>query len=249
LDDGGGIRRDNEIVSLVTQLYDEVQALRSALQEHGMRLEVYDKHIRVIESVLTVQGLTTHWIGVKSKITSEVTSVLAVLAETLDPDDDDVLDPTTLAQFHEHIQELRDQVDASELPDRLKAFLRRQLNLIIRAIIEYPISGSRAFQRASHLAGGDWIAQSAMLAESADHPLVKATQSSWQTIASWGRTAYHIALLGHFLLIELPATAERVQQLGLPFSAPGAQVYVALPPEEPRIEGVDATDGDPPIES
>jgi hypothetical protein len=69
------------------------------------------------------------------------------VGETL-PDDGAPVTQTELSDLRHAVEELRNEVQLSALPSEVKKFVLEQLEIITRAIRDYPLAGVKAFKTA-----------------------------------------------------------------------------------------------------
>jgi hypothetical protein len=126
-------------------LFGEVESLVADLRSAGHSEESIQPLVRPFDS-LSGGGLGSPWARHMDAFSASL-PVLLFVGETL-PDDGAPVTQTELSNLRHGVEELRSEVQLSALPIQVKRFVFEQLEIITRAIRDYPLAGVKAFKTA-----------------------------------------------------------------------------------------------------
>lgn len=139
-------REQNAILArIMVLLFGEVESLVADLRSAGHSEESIQPIVRPFDS-LSGGGLASQWARHKDAFSASL-PVLLFVGETL-PDDGVSVTQTELSDLRRAVEELRSEVQLSVLPSEVKRFVFAQLEIISRAIRDYPLAGVKAFKTA-----------------------------------------------------------------------------------------------------
>jgi hypothetical protein len=127
-------------------IFTELDSLVKELRQENMTEESYQPITNAFER-FSATGLASNWQQSKP-VFGAALNPLRIFGETLS-DEDISVSADDLTQLSAAIDSLRNEVQTSDLPDPVKAFIEEQLNIISRAIHDYPLSGIKAFRTAA----------------------------------------------------------------------------------------------------
>lgn len=133
------------LARVMALLFGELELLVSALRNAGHSEESIQSVAKAFD-YLSGGGLATQWQQHVHGFQATL-PVLLFAGETL-PEDGVSVTPEELTELSNSIEALRTQVRESTLPEQVKRFVYEQLNIIKRAIRDYPVSGPKAFKTA-----------------------------------------------------------------------------------------------------
>ncbi len=178
IDGASGNERDHEVARLLTLAGDQFTALRVAAKRAGMQQGSLAR-IEAAEQFVSVRLQGANWDqSVKQQLTNANLAVLQICSGFL-PEEEERISADALTGTKETIVKLLVEIDNADLPDAVKAFLRRQVGLMARAVREYPIRGAAAFRDASDASAADWGESASYVAPYIDTPEVKSVRSLW----------------------------------------------------------------------
>jgi hypothetical protein len=134
-----------ETFRLLKLLMEQVDNL--AREVEGFGLDVSDYHLTFnnLKSILMVTNLDNPWQVYKRSITDEVIRQLGLFAQWSQTDEP-VVPVEDMELLKQDLLNFQDEVMRSDLDERLKALVSKQINIILRALREYPIRGAEAIK-------------------------------------------------------------------------------------------------------
>lgn len=141
---GATQREQNVILARVMGLlFDELESLVADLRRAGHSEQSIEPIVRPFDS-LSGGGLATQW-SAHVHLFSASLPVLLMVGETFAADGVPVTQEE-LSELNNSIDKLRAEVQQSGLPDVVKRYVFEQLDIITRAIRDYPLAGAKAFK-------------------------------------------------------------------------------------------------------
>jgi hypothetical protein len=139
-------REQNTILArVVLLLFNELELLLVDLRRAGRSEESIRPIVKPFDS-LSGGFLAIQWSAFSPAFAASL-PVLLLAAETL-PEDGATVSQEELSELSKSIEKLRIEVRESTLPDVVKNFVFEQLNIIARAVADYPLAGVNAFKSA-----------------------------------------------------------------------------------------------------
>jgi hypothetical protein len=143
---GASQREQNVILARVMGLlFDELESLVADLRRAGHSEQSIEPIVRPFDS-LSGGGLATQW-SAHVQLFSASLPVLLMVGETY-PADSVAVSQEELSELSNSIEKLRTEVQNSTLPEEVKRYVFEQLDIITRAIRDYPLAGAKAFKAA-----------------------------------------------------------------------------------------------------
>lgn len=159
-------------------LHQELEAAHLAMLATGVNPEHYKNAFQGARRVIVPQDLTLSWIVLKSVLKPEIFSTLALCVEVL-PNEERLLEDEEMERIWSMLEELKQEVDSSELPEDVRKFILEQIAIIEKTLDEYEITGARAFRRALVAASLSYSEHEAAVDEHRDAPEVKKVVGLW----------------------------------------------------------------------
>lgn len=159
----------------------ELELVRTQMDERNFSPELYNPSIAHLEEACSTIILGGTWNQVRQHLTSEVIVVLSFCGEII-TDEEDLITPEKLSSIAKQIDALSQLLSTSQLPPRLRSLLQHHIELIRRALEEYPITGAKGFQRATQTGAGEaWdLREDIQLGR--DAPEIVALGALWQEV-------------------------------------------------------------------
>jgi hypothetical protein len=176
-----GNERAYETVGLIRLLLSEVDETRRKMKGTQFSEAVYDDALNVVKKICSVEHLYNAWEHFRPSLTKDVLLSIRVCAEAL-PNEEEQIDADELTTLSKEIDELWKNVEEQQLPDELKAFVFRQLELIKKAIREYPVVGLRAFSNAEREMMLHYAMNVSIVKENSSKPEVQKLGKIWGKI-------------------------------------------------------------------
>jgi hypothetical protein len=140
----------------LSAMHREIELVQEQMRKANFSDHLYGAAVSHIENALSAMLLATQWSQVLQYLTPETFVALSFCGEIL-PDEESIIEPNELTSIAAQVQELEDSLAASTLPPRLLALMRHHIDLIRRALAEYPIAGAKALREAARIALGEII--------------------------------------------------------------------------------------------
>src|SRR5262249_32769695 len=117
---------------------------------------------------------------------------LRFAGETLG-EDGVAISPAELSELHAEIVELQKTIHASTLPQDIKRFVLEQLEIILRAIRDYPLAGTKAFKTAVQEAIFHTGEHAEVVAEYQDTPVIGKLKTIQQQVLKYAKYTIEVS--------------------------------------------------------
>lgn len=186
-------------------MYRELDLVDKQMRESGYSENLYAGAISNIEHSMSAMLLPGSWNSAKQYLTSDTLLSLAYCSEIL-PDEESQISVDELGQIQLLVDELCASLSASKLPPRLVALIQHHIELIQRALAEYPITGAKALREAARTGLGELIEVKEIAKDSRDTPEMSKLGAAWKKVneaADIALKAEKLAQLGQKAWIAL----------------------------------------------
>jgi hypothetical protein len=191
-------KKSAAVAELLATMYRELELIREQMQNASFSENLYSSSITRIEHALSTMLLPATWNQVRQYLTPETFIALSFCGEIL-PDEETQIEPSDLTEIHALIDELNASLTNSQLPPRLNNLVKHHVDLIRRALAEYPISGAKSLREAARTALGELIEEKEAVAANREAPEINKLGSIWKKV---NETA------------DIALKAEKLSQLG-----------------------------------
>lgn len=141
------VRTQNALLAQVTcLLFAEFDSLTEESTRLGFSEESRQPIVAAFE-MLSVRAMSQAWSQSVALFQASL-PVLRIFGEGL-PDEGPAISKEDLASLDTLVVNLRREIEKSDLPETVKRFVYEQLDIVERAIKEYPIAGINAFRTAA----------------------------------------------------------------------------------------------------
>lgn len=137
-------------------LHQELEILRNQMQGAEFSEELYASPLNRIEQSISTLLLQSNWASCKQYLSADTLLALAFCIEIL-PDEEGQINEADIDAIRSLVRELSEHLSSSTLPDSLKALIQHHIELIERAVAQYPIVGAKALREAARTALGEII--------------------------------------------------------------------------------------------
>jgi hypothetical protein len=137
-------------------LHLQLDILRSQMREANFSENLYSVALNNIELAISTLLLSTTWNNGLQYLKPETLIALEFCSEIL-PDEESIIDATSLEEIRSLVQELEDSLQTTTLPPSLISIILHHIELIKRALDQYPIIGAKALREVSRTAIGELI--------------------------------------------------------------------------------------------
>jgi hypothetical protein len=153
-------------------MLSQLENVREHLRTNGISATTYEPCFDKIEYVISPSVLGVGWAGVKPQLSSEVMLALNFCKDMM-PEDEVEISTDELESLAQDLDGLEEMLHASDLPQHLKAVIKRYVNSIWQALDEYPIAGARSLKSANSRIVGELIDVQVDIQESNEKPIIK----------------------------------------------------------------------------
>lgn len=172
---------------LYTQLKlvcEEVENVRRSMANTDLPDELYSPYLKRILNTVSVNNLSAHWQSYKKNLRPEVILCIKYCAALI-PEEDSI-DYEALQAILFKIQELREEINSNQLSEGTYSFLAGQLDIIEKAIKQFPIKGAESIRKAFHEGFTDLADHIDDLKNDGDKVEVKNLSSLWSQLKKAG---------------------------------------------------------------
>jgi hypothetical protein len=162
-------------------LYREIMVAERAMLATGINPELYEEAFCDARRAVAPTNLTGDWKAHQSILKAETLKTLAFCVELL-PNEERLLEGEELDRVWERLEELKKEIDSSELPDEARAFIREQITIIEEALDGYEITGARAFRHALVDASLSYSEHESAVVAHEDAPEIKRLGGIWSSL-------------------------------------------------------------------
>lgn len=144
------ITKARKVTIALHRLQDELAAAEFAVHQTGnWPKEDYEKEFETIRSVLNTAAIRDGWATYHDRLTPDVLKTLQLIGRRLPPDTDPA-PSNDIDELLDLIRQLEESVRKCEQHDELRSFLFTLVDLMRRAVREYPYRGAKAFRHAAY---------------------------------------------------------------------------------------------------
>ncbi|UCV19451.1 hypothetical protein [Ferribacterium limneticum] len=181
-------KKSAAVAELLAAMYRELELIREQMQKANFSESLYSSSVTRIEDALSTMLLPATWNQVRQYLTPETFVALSFCGEIL-PDEETQIEPAELTEIHALIDELQVSLSDSQLPPRLNKLVEHHIDLIRRALAEYPISGAKTLREAARTALGELIEEKEIVATNREAPEINKLGSVWKKVNEAADTA------------------------------------------------------------
>lgn len=164
-------RKAAEVTNKLNMLHDELDLVKTAMEETDFSEYLYNDALKNLEQVISVLYLQTNWQSVAQFLKPEALLALNFCSEIL-PDETQQFNQSDIDELVNLLEALKQELNASQLPEKLVKLIQKHIAIIEQAIVDYQIQGYRAVENAVTLMTGDIVTQGQMIKANNDKPVV-----------------------------------------------------------------------------
>ena len=144
------VRQAREVTTRLLHLQDELEKTELAIEQEDMfEKEDYEEEFAAVRKVLNTAAIRDQWAIFRDMLGPEVLQTLRLFGRQL-PADTEPAPTEDIDELLTLIQELEDAVRESSEDPELKTFLYTLVDIMRRAVREYPLRGAKAFRTAAY---------------------------------------------------------------------------------------------------
>jgi len=192
-------KTSNAVAERLGAMYRELEVVRELMQKANYSEKLYAPSIARVENAISTLLLPGTWNQARQHLTAETFVALEFCGEIL-PSEETQIASAELDEIKARIDELAASLADSQLPLRLRTLIEHHVDLIRRALAEYPISGAKALRQAARTALGELIELKETVEANRDAPEINNLGVVWKKVneaADLALKAEKLVQLGH----------------------------------------------------
>jgi hypothetical protein len=174
-------KKSAAVAELLAAVYRELELVRVQMREANFSEELYSGAVSKVEQALSTMLLPSAWSQPRQYLTPETLGAIAFCSEIL-PDEESLIAPDELAAISAQVDELESSLADSNLPPRLRALVKHHIEMIRRALAEYPISGVKVLREATQTAFGEIVEVRETIKANRGAPEIKKLDDVWKRV-------------------------------------------------------------------
>ena len=198
VDEGNPNKRVLVVGEQIHAMYRELDLIASGMEAANFPKALYETVIDKVRHALSPMLFPSTWNQAKQYFGPDVITSFAYCSEIL-PDEESLISGEDLDEIRAKVVELRASLEDVSVPLRLRILIEHHIDLITKALLEYPISGAKAFREAGRAALGEIIEARDEIAPARGTPAVSKLEATWKKINAAADVAFK---------------AEKIAQLG-----------------------------------
>ena len=155
VDSGAAHANPHEVIDRIRLITEEVSILRRLMKKTHFSNDLYEPALANVTKLLAVSNLAAGWSSYVGAVTVADMLALRWCSEVIESES--ALTHEELQSLLDAVNELKERVEAEDLPDNVREFVLHQIELMIRGIHQYPIIGRRAARDAVLKAAGEFM--------------------------------------------------------------------------------------------
>jgi hypothetical protein len=178
-------------------LNEQVQRVKSEVAQLGVAQSDSAEAFERIEAVVASFNFDVPWEQYRTQITSDALSHLGIYS-AMSTEDEQVVPAEDLENLKQDLDAFLAEVMDNVTDDRLRAFVVKQIRIILRAIREYPIRGEEAIRDGDAEFLGRLISEFEFVREHKEEEVVKKTvtfRERMRELVSWINLGFNVERL------------------------------------------------------
>ena len=171
---------------LVTRRLDsvsrEIGLVRDGMSKESFSPVLYESALGAFEEAASPILLPHTWNNIRQYLTPQNILALQFCSEIL-PHEEEVVSLEKIADLLSMVEDLRLAAHNENLPESLRSLLLHHVELIERAIAEYPISGVKALREASQSGLGELVEAKEMVAQHGNTEEILKLAKVWKKVS------------------------------------------------------------------
>jgi hypothetical protein len=169
----------------LSTLHEELELVRTGMETTEFSAHLYADMLIGVEKGISVEILHANWGSAVQYFKPEFMRALDFCSEIL-PDEMQQLSESDVHEVLKIIDELKAELNTTNLPESLSSLIRKHIILIERAIFDYQIQGYRAVENVVTLMTGDIVTQGQMIKANNDKPVVTTLRRLYEKVTNVG---------------------------------------------------------------
>ena len=176
--------RNYEVARLVALFAGELEDVKMKIRLTGFGSDLYQKSFEAVEQVIVVDNLFNAWDNYKPILREEVFLALKWCTAAMQSEETPI-EEADLTELSKELNELEKSVRHGNLTEQVKVFVLHHIELIRKAIREYPIVGIRAFSQAERDALMHFAIYHVVVRENESTPEVQKLGKIWKKVIKY----------------------------------------------------------------
>lgn len=169
----------------LSTLHEELELVRTGMETTEFSAHLYADMLIGVEKGISVEILHANWGSASQYFKPEFMRALDFCSEIL-PDETQQFNQSDIDELVSLLEALKQELNASQLPDKLVKFIQKHIAIIEQAIVDYQIQGYRAVENAVTLMTGDIVTQGQMIKANNDKPVVAILGRLYEKVSNVG---------------------------------------------------------------
>jgi len=165
----------------LNMMHRELKLVNKQMQEAGYSDDLYSRTTSNIENSISPLILHGKWGLAKQYLQNDTFVSLSYCSEIL-PDEESQIIPDELDQIQSLVDEVSILLSSSELPPRLVELINHHIELIQRALSEYPVIGAMALREAARTGLGELIEVKELVKANQNSPEMSKLGAAWKKL-------------------------------------------------------------------
>lgn len=180
VDEASAKQNPHQIYTQLNLVCEEIENVERLMANTDLPDELYSPYLKRILNTVSVNNLSAHWQSYKKNLRPEVILCIKYCAALI-PEEDSI-DYDSLQAILFQIQELREEIKSNQLSESTYSFLMGQLDIIEKAIKQFPIKGAESIRKAFYEGYTDLAVHVDDLEHDSDKVEVKKLSRLWSSL-------------------------------------------------------------------
>lgn len=181
IDEGNPHKRVLIVGDQIQAMYRELDLIAAGMESADFSKTLYENVIDKVRHAISPMSFPGTWNQTKQYFGPDVLTSFAYCSEIL-PDEEALISDEDINEIRAKLADLKASLEDATIPHRLRKLIEHHIELINTALIEYPISGAKAFREAGRTAIGEIIEAREAIAPARATPAVSKLNATWEKI-------------------------------------------------------------------
>ena len=185
--------KDDNIRSLAVSerliwMAGQLETAESQMKRTEFSESLYKVALTKVRLAISPMILGSNWDVAAQYLLPETMQALAFISEIL-PDEEAEISDESIREIEASLEELLNAAHGENVPESLAELISHHIDLIYKALQEYPILGARALRLAGQAALGEIVENQAVIEENTASPAVEKLKATWRKVNTVADTA------------------------------------------------------------
>lgn len=174
-------KKSSIVAERLNAMSRELEIVQEQMRNANFSENLYESCITNLEHAFSTMLLPATWGQVRQYLKRETFVALSFCGEILS-DEESQIDAHELSEIRLQVKELQTLLINSQLPQRLRILIQHHIDLIFKALDEYPITGAKALREAARTALGEIIEVKDVISENRESQEVNKLGNVWNRV-------------------------------------------------------------------